>query len=76
MGLLYRPLIRIALLLLLIQLPGTLLPFFLLPEVCFTHFPWGLTLEGQYIIKNLFLLSAAFVIGGKVRHQKNERILL
>ncbi len=75
-GLLYRPLIRMALLQLLIQLPGTLLPFFLLPEVCFTQLPWGLTLEGQYIVKNLFLLSAAFVIGGKVRYQRNERMLL
>jgi uncharacterized membrane protein YkgB len=75
-ALLYRPLIRMALLLLLIQLPGTMLPLFLLPEVCFHHIPWGLTLEGQYIVKNLFLLSAAFVIGGKVRHQRTEQILL
>lgn len=69
-GLLFRPLLRGALLLLLIQLPGTMLPLLLLPEICFTRFPFGLTLEGQYIIKNLFLLAAAFVIGGKVRHQK------
>lgn len=67
--LLYRPLIRIALLLLLLQLPGTMLPLVLLPEICFTHPPFGLSLEGQYIVKNLFLVSAAFVIGGKVRAQ-------
>lgn len=67
--LLYRPLIRIALLLLLLQLPGTMLPLFLLPEICFTHPPFGLTLEGQYIVKNIFLVSAAFMIGGKVRAQ-------
>ncbi|MBI5559013.1 MAG: hypothetical protein HY885_15405 [Deltaproteobacteria bacterium] len=66
-ALLFRPFIRVALLLLLIQLPGTFLPLILLPEICFTSFPLGLTLEGQYIIKNLFLVSAAFVIGGKVR---------
>lgn len=70
MALLFRPFIRLALLLLLVQLPGTFLPLVLLPEICFTSFPFGLTLEGQYIVKNLFLVSAAFVIGSKVRHQK------
>ncbi|HET98047.1 MAG TPA: hypothetical protein ENN98_05040 [Desulfurivibrio alkaliphilus] len=67
LGLLCRPLIRVALLLLVLQIPGTMLPLLLLPEVCFTRFPFGVSLEGQYIIKNLFLVSAAFVIGGKVR---------
>lgn len=67
--LLHRPLIRIALLLLLLQLPGTMLPLILLPEICFTHPPFGLSLEGQYIVKNIFLVSAAFMIGGKVRAQ-------
>ena len=67
--LLYRPLIRIALLLLLLQLPGTMLPLILLPEICFTHPPFGLSLEGQYIVKNIFLVSAAFMIGGKIRAQ-------
>lgn len=60
---------RFALLLLFLQLPGTMLPLFLLPDVCFTRIPFGLTLEGQYIVKNIFLISAAFVIGSKVRHQ-------
>ncbi|MBT4094934.1 MAG: hypothetical protein HOE85_13285, partial [Nitrospinaceae bacterium] len=66
-GLLFRPLIRLALFLLFLQMPGTVLPLILLPEVCFTQFPFGLTLEGQYIIKNLILISAAIVVGGTVR---------
>lgn len=66
-GLFFRPLIRIAVLLLFLQMPGTMLPLILLPDVCFTHFPAGLTLEGQYIIKNLTLISAAIVVGGTVR---------
>jgi len=66
-GLLFRPLLRVALLLLFLQMPGTVLPLLLLPEVCFTQFPFGLTLEGQYIIKNLTLISAALVVGGTVR---------
>ena len=69
-GLLFRPLLRAALLLLFLQMPGTFLPLILLPDVCFTAFPYGLTLEGQYIIKNLILISAALVVGGTVRHRK------
>jgi len=65
-GLLYRPLLRLALLLLLIELPGTFLPLIVLPEICFHSVPFGLSLEGQYIVKNLFLIGAAFVIGSKV----------
>jgi uncharacterized membrane protein YkgB len=74
-GLLFRSLNRTAIFLLFLQMPGTLLPLVLLPEVCFTQFPWGLTLEGQYIIKNAVLIGAALVVGGTVRDQStpNER---
>lgn len=65
--LLYRPLIRVALFLLFLQIPGTALPLVLLPEVCFNGHPLVLTLEGQYIVKNLTLISAAIVVGGSVR---------
>jgi len=66
-GLMVRSLNRMAILLLFLQMPGTLLPLVLLPDVCFTHVPWGLTLEGQYIIKNAVLIGAALVVGGGVR---------
>jgi uncharacterized membrane protein YkgB len=59
--------LRITILLLFLQMPGTLSPIFLLPERVFTVFPFGLTLEGQYIVKNLVLISAALVIGATVR---------
>ena len=62
-----KPLIRVSILLLFIQMPGTFLPLVLLPEVCFTNFPFGLTLEGQYIVKNLIIISAALVVGSTVR---------
>ncbi|MBH49612.1 MAG: hypothetical protein CMG69_02525 [Candidatus Marinimicrobia bacterium] len=65
--LLFKPLIRVAIFLLFLQMPGTFLPLILLPEVCFTQFPFGLTMEGQYIIKNLILISSGIVIGGTVR---------
>jgi len=66
-ALLFRPLTRIALLLLALQMPGTFLPLVLLPEVCFTVFPVGLTIEGQYIFKNLVLIGAGLVVGSTVR---------
>jgi uncharacterized membrane protein YkgB len=70
-----RPLVRVAIPLLLVQMPGTMLPLLLLPEVCFTRFPLGLTLEGQYIVKNLVLVAAALVVGGSIRDRRfqNER---
>ena len=71
-GLLIRPLIRLAIFLLFLQMPGTMLPLFLLPDICFTQPPFGLTIEGQYIIKNLVLISAAIVIGGTVRSSEQK----
>lgn len=74
--LLFRPTIRLAILLLFLQMPGTLLPLILLPDVCFTHFPYGLTLEGQYIIKNLVLIGSGLVVGGTVREKQRKKQLL
>jgi uncharacterized membrane protein YkgB len=58
---------RLTILLLFLQIPGTALPLFLLPEVCWTNFPFGLSLEGQYIIKNLAIIGSALVLGATVR---------
>ena len=69
---LWRPLIRASIGLLALQMPGTFLPLVLLPKVCFLHVPWAPTLEGQYIIKNLVLISAAIVIGGTVGRKSNN----
>ena len=70
--LLFRPTLRIALFLLFMQLPGTFLPLVILPEVTFDHIPFGLSLEGQYIIKNLVLISAAITVGGAVGHPRTR----
>ncbi len=63
---------RIALLLLAVQMPGTFLPLVLLPEVCFTVFPLGLTLEGQYIVKNLVIIGAALVLGSTLEARRRS----
>lgn len=49
--------------LLCIQLIGTLTPLFLFPELTFAESIFVPTLLGQYILKNLVLLSVAFLIG-------------
>ena len=48
------------------------MPLILLPAVTFQAglLPYGPTMEGQYIIKNLMILSAALVIGGTVRRSE------
>jgi hypothetical protein len=46
---------------------GTLTPLYFFPAEVFRSFPNVPTLEGQYILKNLVLLSAALVIGATVR---------
>lgn len=66
----FTPLTRAAILLLALQMPGTFLPLILLPEVCFNVFPFGLTLEGQYIVKNLVIIGSALVIGSRVQALK------
>lgn len=67
LGLIFGRFMRTTLLLLFLQMPGTALPLLVLPEVVWTQFPYGLTLEGQYIIKNLVLIGAALVLGATVR---------
>lgn len=59
--------LRLTLLLLFAQMIGTILPIFFFPSEVFTRFPLVPTLEGQYIIKNLVIISAGIVIGATVR---------
>jgi len=68
---LFRPTNRIAIALLALQMVGTFMPLILLPGVTFQpdRIPYGLTVEGQYIVKNLVIIAAALVLGGTVRRQ-------
>lgn len=67
LGLLARRCLRITLWLLFLQLCGTFLPLAFFPGETFHVMPVAPTLEGQYIIKNLVLVSAAIVVGATVR---------
>jgi uncharacterized membrane protein YphA (DoxX/SURF4 family) len=66
-GLLFGWQLRIVLLLLWVQMLGTVTPIFLFPSEVFTSVPLVPTLEGQYIFKNIVLVSAGLVIGATVR---------
>ncbi|MFL5468150.1 MAG: DoxX family membrane protein [Gemmatimonadaceae bacterium] len=67
LGLLTGIFMRATLLLLAVQMAGTLTPLVLFPSEVFLRIPYAPTLEGQYIIKNAVLISAAIVIGATVR---------
>ncbi|MCA9912457.1 MAG: DoxX family protein [Anaerolineae bacterium] len=67
LGLITGKFMRATLLLLGLQMLGTITPLFLFPDQTWQVFPISPTLEGQYIIKNLVLVSAAIVIGATVR---------
>lgn len=64
-GLLIRKLIPVTIVLLLLHMFATLIPFFILKSSCFEIFPYEPTLAGQYIVKNIVLISGALIIAGK-----------
>jgi len=66
-GLISGKFLRATLLLLFVQMLGTILPLFFFPEETFVHIPYAPTLEGQYIIKNLVIIAAAIFLGSTVR---------
>ncbi len=70
MGLLTGRALRLTLALLWVQMLGTATPLVIFPAETWTVFPIAPTLEGQYIIKNLVLISAGLVLGATVRGGK------
>lgn len=61
---LFKKTTRIAIGLLFLQMGGTFMPLIFLPDVVYQNNILLPTLEGQYIIKNLMIISAALVVGG------------
>ncbi len=61
-GLLWRKWMRFVVPVLYFQMAGAVLPLFVFPDKCWND--WFVpTLLGQYIIKNIILISAALVLG-------------
>jgi uncharacterized membrane protein YkgB len=70
-GFLSGRLVPLFLRLFMVHMVLTFSPLFLFPEMCFSHVPYGLTLVGQYIVKNLVFISAGALVC--VIHRERER---
>jgi len=63
--------LRLTLALFTLQMIGTFLTFVVLPDVTFRHGnPFLLTVEGEFVVKNLVLISAALVVGTTIRRSR------
>jgi putative oxidoreductase len=67
--------LRTALALFAAQMLGTFMVFLVLPEVAFRNGnPILLTVEGEFVVKNLVLLAAGMVVGARVGPLKRRRM--
>ena len=67
-GLLFRFVLRLTLLLFWLLLAGTSLVLVLRPDIAFQGGnPLLLTMEGEFVVKNLVLIAAGLVVGSRVR---------
>ncbi len=64
---------RTALNLAIVHMVLTFTPFLFFPELTFTTAPFGLTLLGQYIVKNIVFLAIMVFLISKER-KKNQRL--
>ena len=69
LGLLTNKFQRVTLFLLWSQMVGAWSPLVIFPNEMFISFPFVLTLEGQYIVKNLVIIAGSFVLAGMVRNK-------
>ena len=73
LGLLLRVALRATLLLFWAQMAGTFLVLVVHPDLSFqSNNPLLLTVTGEFVIKNLVLISAGLVIGSTVRRRREE----
>ncbi len=73
LGLATRIGLRLVLAVLVVQLVGTFLVFVFQPDVAFQGGnPLVLTVEGEFIVKNLVLVAAAMVVGTQVGGNREE----
>lgn len=63
---------RFILLLICVHLLGTFTPLFFFPAEIWTSFPFGLSLVGKYIVRNLVLYGAAIMIGADLATRKSR----
>jgi uncharacterized membrane protein YkgB len=74
--LIFGALLRLALFAFVAQMLGTFLVFVILPDVAFRDGnPMLLTVEGEFVVKNLVLLSAGLVVGANVLPRSRSPIV-
>ena len=74
-GLILRRALRLILAVFLAQMAGTFLVLILLPDVAFQDGnPLLLTVEGEFVVKNLVLLSAGLVVGSMVGRERESLV--
>jgi len=62
LGFLFKVFMRVTGVLFLAHMTATFLPIFILPEYAFKFVPFAPSIEGQYILKNLVLVSAGWAV--------------
>lgn len=70
--LIFKPLVNYSIILQFVRIPGTILAFFMHPDVCFVHIPFVPSPEGQYLIKDIIILVAGIAIAGTVHKDKEN----
>jgi uncharacterized membrane protein YkgB len=66
--------LRVALALFAAQMLGTFLVFLVLPDVAFQDGnPFRLTVEGEFVVKNVVLIAAGMVVGSRVPTLRDAR---
>jgi putative oxidoreductase len=74
-GLILRRALRLILAVFLAQMAGTFLVLIMLPDVAFQDGnPLLLTVEGEFVVKNLVLLSAGLVVGSMVGRERESLV--
>jgi len=58
--------------LLFLHMLGTLLTFFIFPHLMFLKLPYVLTMQGQYVMKNIIILAACITLWASQTDQKKE----
>lgn len=73
LGLLFKFALRMTLFLFWLQMAGTFLVLILQPGVAFQNGnPLLLTMEGEFVVKNLVLVASGLVVGSTVRHRETS----
>lgn len=75
LGLLFPVALRLTLAMLWLQLGGTFLALVVLPDQCFQDYnPLLLTTTGEFVVKNIVLITAGLVIGSTVRGSARRKL--